>query len=75
VDGVLDDPSAVCQHSAVSIESAGRSTKWLGIARIAARCSTGWCVGPSSPRPMESWVMTKIDLIPIREASRMAGRA
>ena len=24
----------------------------LGMARSAARCSTGWCVGPSSPRPM-----------------------
>ena len=23
-----------------------------------ARCSTGWWVGPSSPRPMKSWVIT-----------------
>ena len=31
-----------------------------GIARSAIRCSTGWCVGPSSPRPTESCVHTKI---------------
>ena len=28
----------------------------VGIARSAARCSTDWCVGPSSPKPMESCV-------------------
>ena len=28
------------------------------MARRLARCSTGWCVGPSSPRPMESCVST-----------------
>ena len=28
------------------------------LARSAARCSTGWCVGPSSPSPIESWVIT-----------------
>ena len=33
--------------------SAGRNTSRLGIARSAARCSTGWWVGPSSPRPIE----------------------
>src|SRR5699024_12402915 len=27
-----------------------------GIARSAERCSIGWCVGPSSPRPIESCV-------------------
>ena len=26
--------------------------------RLIARCSTGWWVGPSSPNPMESWVIT-----------------
>ena len=53
--GVLQDrlPAA-----AVSLASAGRTTSRPGIARSAARCSIGWWVGPSSPRPMESWVQT-----------------
>ena len=50
--------SAAFQHSKVSVASAGRNTSRLGMARRAARCSTGWWVGPSSPRPMESWVQT-----------------
>ena len=29
-----------------------------GSPRSAARCSIGWWVGPSSPRPIESWVQT-----------------
>ena len=33
----------------------------MGVPRREANCSTAWCVGPSSPRPMESWVKTKID--------------
>ena len=48
--------SANSQASAVSLASAGRSASRLGIARSAASCSTGWCVGPSSPRPIESCV-------------------
>ena len=28
----------------------------FGVVRRLAICSTGWCVGPSSPRPIESWV-------------------
>ena len=43
---------------AVSLASAGRTTASRGIARSAARCSTGWWVGPSSPRPIESCVQT-----------------
>ena len=38
-----------------SFASAGRITVSCGIARIAARCSTGWWVGPSSPTATESW--------------------
>ncbi len=56
--GPLACSSASCQHSAVSTASAGRNTCRFGMARSAARCSTGWCVGPSSPRPMESCVIT-----------------
>ena len=33
----------------VSLASQGRITSRFGIARSAASCSTGWCVGPSSP--------------------------
>src|SRR5581483_999337 len=47
---------ATCHATAVSLASAGRMSRSPGMARIAARCSTGWCVGPSSPRPTESWV-------------------
>ena len=57
-DGPLVSISAAFQHSAVSTASAGRKTSRLGIALSAASCSTGWWVGPSSPRPMESWVIT-----------------
>ncbi len=46
------------QLSRVSLASQGRKTARPGIARSAARCSMGWWVGPSSPRPMESWVKT-----------------
>ena len=42
---LLDGPpvysSASCQHSAVSVRSAGRKRCKFGIARSAARCSTG----------------------------------
>ena len=44
---------AISQHSAVSTPSAGRSTSRFGMARNAARCSIGWCVGPSSPTPID----------------------
>ena len=66
--------SASCQHSSVSTASQGRNTLRFGIARSAARCSTGWCVGPSSPRPMESCVMTWMTRSPISAASRIDGR-
>ena len=66
--------SASSQHSAVSTASAGRNTSMFGIARRLARCSTGWCVGPSSPSPIESWVATKITRWRISAASRSAGR-
>src|SRR5215207_6782576 len=45
-------PRAICQHSAASTASAGRSTSMLGIA-LEARYSTGWRVGPLRPMPME----------------------
>ena len=45
---------------AVSLASAGRMIARCGIARSDIRCSTGWWVGPSSPRPIESCVQTKI---------------
>ena len=40
------------------------------MARSDARCSIGWWVGPSSPRPTESWVHEKTTL-----ASRQGGEA
>merc|ERR1719261_1275695 len=41
-----------------SLPSQGLKTYMLGMARRDSSISTGWWVGPSSPRPMESWVMT-----------------
>lgn len=41
---------------AVSSASAGRITSMLGMTRSAETASTGWCVGPSSPTPIESCV-------------------
>src|SRR5262249_54153655 len=40
------------------------------MARNAARCSTGWWVGPSSPSPIESWVITQMTRSPPSAASR-----
>ena len=37
------------------------SLSMFGIRRRLETCSTDWCVGPSSPRPIESCVNTKID--------------
>ena len=58
----------------VSLASAGRRTRSPGIARMAASCSTGWWVGPSSPSPTESWVQTNNDLYPDSAARRTAPR-
>ena len=49
---------AICQAMAVSLASAGLITQRFGISLKELSCSTGWWVGPSSPRPMESWVKT-----------------
>ena len=49
----------VSSHTtAVSLASAGRTTVKSGMARSAASCSIGWCVGPSSPSATESCVQT-----------------
>ena len=44
--------------STTSLASPGRRVIRPGMARSEARCSIGWCVGPSSPTAMESWVKT-----------------
>ncbi len=55
-------PSSCCMAifhaSTVSLASAGRRSVKFGVARSMARCSMGWCVGPSSPTPMLSCVST-----------------
>ena len=67
--------SASPHAAAVSRPSAGRTTSRLGIARSAARCSTGWCVGPSSPTKMQSCVNTHTTGSFMSADSRIAGRA
>ena len=62
------------QLSATSLASPGRMTSKPGIARKAAKCSMGWCVGPSSPTPIESCVQTNVEGIFISAARRTAGR-
>ena len=42
----------------------------FGVARSVASCSIGWCVGPSSPTPIESCVNTKVLGIRMIAASR-----
>ena len=66
--------STVSQASTISPASAGRNTAMLGMARMAARCSMGWWVGPSSPRNTDSWVKTQMEGMSIRAESRTAGR-
>ena len=44
-----------------------------GVARSVASCSIGWCVGPSSPSPTESWVKTQTAGMFISADSRTAG--
>ncbi|CAM5720024.1 hypothetical protein SMICM304S_02713 [Streptomyces microflavus] len=58
----------------VSLASAGRTMFRPGMARSAARCSTGWWVGPSSPRPIESCVHTYVTGRCISAESRTALR-
>mgnify|MGYP003461201927 CR=1 FL=1 len=56
-DTHLRRPGSRSVHaSTVSTVSHGRQTGMLGMSRRLATCSTGWCVGPSSPRPIESCV-------------------
>jgi len=66
--------TARTQASRVSFGSAGRITCRPGMARNVARCSTGWCVGPSSPTPTESWLKTKTQRARESAASLSAGR-
>ena len=50
---------SAAQYAAdVSLPSAGRHRYMLGVVRRDSMISTGWWVGPSSPKPMESWVAT-----------------
>jgi hypothetical protein len=64
---------AVRQASIASFASAGRSVTRPGIARSIASWSMGWCVGPSSPTPIESCVPTKITGSFMSAASRIDG--
>ena len=66
--------TAILYAPAVSLPSAGRIMSMPGIARKDARCSMGWCVGPSSPTPMESCVITNSVGAPESAAMRMAER-
>ena len=66
---------AACHAIIDSTASHGRHTDMFGINRNVAVCSTAWWVGPSSPRPMESWVNTEIVRWPISAAMRSAFRA
>jgi hypothetical protein len=56
------------------LASAGRITSNPGMARKAASCSIGWWVGPSSPRPIESWVHEYTTLAWLIAASLTAPR-
>jgi hypothetical protein len=71
--GVCVWVSAKRQASAVSFAPAGRIMYRFGVARRWASCSIGWCVGPSSPSPIESCVNTIVAGRSMIAASRIAG--
>ena len=60
--------------STVSFASAGRITARFGINRSDITCSTGSCVGPSSPTAILSCVQTQIDFRCDSADNRTAGR-
>ena len=64
---------AASQHNAVSNKSAGRNTLPFGIDLSILICSIGWCVGPSSPKPIESCVNTRMGSICINAANLKLG--
>ena len=66
--------SATSHDSDVSIVSQGLNTIKFGVDLNMDRCSMGWCVGPSSPSPIESCVNTYITLTPIRADNLMPAR-
>jgi hypothetical protein len=63
------------QASATSFASPGRMVISPGVARKPARCSIGWCVGPSSPTPIESCVKMWMTGSSMIEESRIGVRA
>ena len=65
---------AAAHATTVSTESLGRQTSMPGMSRRLAACSIDWCVGPSSPRPIESCEKTKIERSAISAAMRSALR-
>ena len=66
---------AAAHATADSTVSHGRQRSMPGMRRRLAACSIDWCVGPSSPRPIESCVYTKIARSFISAAMRSALRA
>ena len=58
-DGFLNSRIAL-YDPIVSFASAGRYVSKLGNALKLASYSIGWCVGPSSPTVIESWLNTYI---------------
>jgi hypothetical protein len=65
---------AAAQATAVSTLSHGRQTSMCGIRRRLETCSIAWCVGPSSPSPIESCVKTKMLRARMSAAMRRALR-
>ena len=63
------------QASTTSLASAGRRVIKPGMARRESSCSTGWCVGSSSPTPIESCVKMWSTGISISALRRIAVRA
>jgi hypothetical protein len=63
---------AAAHAASVSTVSHGRQTSRFGIRRSDAACSIDWCVGPSSPRPIESCVKTWTTRCFISAAMRIA---
>src|SRR5699024_9279446 len=71
--GLFVVSNAILQAAFVSFPSAGRITERLGIALSDGSCSTGSCVGPSSPTAIESCVNTYVTGAFIIADRRIAG--
>ena len=72
-ENVFGEEIAATQEATVSVASHGRHTLKFGMERSMVSCSTGSCVGPSSPTPILSCVNMKMCGMLMRADRRAIG--